>query len=135
LYNTEQLISALGKLKFDNECILIKGARAFKMETIGLQLESMAHNTVLEVNLSAMAYNLNWFRSKLNDGVQTMVMVKASAYGSGIREVSRLLEFHGIDYMGVAYADEGIMLRNEGVKTRIMVINSSYARLFSSFKI
>ncbi len=125
--NTEQLISALGKLKFDNECILIKGARAFKMETIGLQLESMAHNTVLEVNLSAMAYNLNWFRSKLNDGVQTMVMVKASAYGSGIREVSRLLEFHGIDYMGVAYADEGIMLRNEGVKTRIMVINSSYA--------
>jgi len=124
--NTGQLLSSLSLLEFQNECILLKGARAFKMETIGLELESMSHSTVLEINLSAMAYNLNWFRSKLQEGVKTMVMLKAAAYGSGIGAVSRLLEFHGIDYMGVAYADEGLLLRKEGVKTPIMVMNSAY---------
>ncbi len=124
--HTEQLLSSLSLLGFQNECILLKGARAFKMETIGLELESMSHSTVLEINLSAMAYNLNWFRSKLKEGVKTMVMLKAAAYGSGIGAVSRLLEFHGIDYIGVAYADEGLLLRQEGVKTPIMVMNSAY---------
>lgn len=54
-------------------------------------------------------------------------MVKASAYGNGSDEVARLLAFHRVDYLAVAYADEGIELRHAGIKTPIMVMNPQAA--------
>jgi alanine racemase len=52
-----------------------------------------------------------------------MVMVKAFGYGNGGLEIAKLLEHHKVDYLGVAFADEGISLKNGGIKTPIMVLN------------
>ncbi len=108
---------------FNEELILIKGARPFAFERIAQRLEQKAHKTVLEVNLSALVHNLNTYNSLLRPGVKIMAMVKAAGYGSGAAEVGKLLEFHKVDYLGVAYADEGIELRQAGVQLPILVLN------------
>jgi alanine racemase len=54
-------------------------------------------------------------------------MVKAFSYGSGSAEVARLLQYHKVDYLGVAYADEGVELRNAGISIPIMVMNMDAA--------
>ena len=108
---------------FSSETVLIKGARAFGFERISDQLEQKKHTTVMEVNLSAVQHNLNYFKKKLKSGVRLMVMVKAYSYGAGAFEVANLLQFNKIDYLGVAYADEGISLRKAGVNVPIMVMN------------
>lgn len=109
--------------KFREEAILIKGARPFQFEKIVRRLEEKIHGTVLEVDLGALVHNLNFFRSKLSPGVRVMVMVKAFAYGSGITEVANLLQYHRVDYLGVAYADEGVHLRRNGINIPVMVMN------------
>ena len=79
--------------------------------------------TVMEIDLVALGKNLNLFRSRLQPGTRLMVMVKAFAYGSGAAEVARFLEHNGVDYLGVAYADEGLALRNRGIRLPLMVMN------------
>ncbi|WP_291123093.1 alanine racemase, partial [Flavobacterium sp. UBA6046] len=81
------------------------------------------HETVLEINLNAISHNLNFFKSKLKLTTKMMVMVKAFGYGSGGFEIAKLLEHHKVDYLGVAFADEGILLKNAGIKLPIMVLN------------
>jgi Alr-MurF fusion protein len=103
--------------------ILVKGARRFAFEKIVQKLQQKTHGTTLEVNLDALSHNLNIYRGLLKPQVKLMVMVKAFAYGSGSTEVAHWLQFHRVDYLGVAYADEGVFLRNNGVKTPIMVMN------------
>ncbi len=109
--------------QFQNEVILIKGGRVFKFEKIVQRLQKKIHGTVMEVDLGAMVHNLNFFRSKLNPNVKLMVMVKAFAYGSGSEEVAGLLQYHKVDYLGVAYADEGVELRKNHILLPIMVMN------------
>lgn len=120
---TEELASALPSLNFRDESILIKGARVFGFEKIIQALEQKTHETVLEVNLDALVHNLNYYRGKLQPGVKVMAMVKAFSYGSGSFEIANVLQFHRIDYLAVAYADEGIELRKAGIKVPIMVMN------------
>jgi Alr-MurF fusion protein len=108
---------------FRNETILLKGARPFEFEKISQALQQKAHETVLEVNLDAMVHNLNYYRSKLNPGVKTMAMVKAFSYGSGSFEIANLLQFHRVDYLAVAYADEGVELRKAGIRLPVMVMS------------
>lgn len=103
--------------------VLVKGARVFGFENVVAFLQEKTHETVLEVNLNALVANLNYFRGKLNPGVRTMVMVKAFGYGSGMHEVASLLEFNKVDYLAVAYADEGVELRGRGISLPIMVMN------------
>ena len=120
---------------FTNETILIKGARSFEFEKIVSALEQKNHETVLEINLNAISQNLNFYRAKLQKGVKTMVMVKAFGYGNGGLEIAQLLQHHNIDYLGVAFADEGIALRNGGVTLPIMVLNpesSSFADIIEN---
>jgi alanine racemase len=105
------------------EVVLVKGARVFGFETIIQRLQAQNHVTCLEVNLDAIKHNLEFFRSRLSPHVKTMVMVKAFGYGSGSVEVAEWLEFHQVDYLGVAYLDEGVALRNAGVSLPIMVMN------------
>ncbi len=112
---------------FKDEFILLKGARIFTFEKISRWLEQKVHQTVMEINLSAMAHNLKAFQQKLLPTTKLMAMVKAFSYGSGSAEVARLLQFHKVDYLGVAYADEGIELRNAGISTPIMVMNMDAA--------
>jgi len=108
---------------FFDETILLKGARQFSFEKISNLLQKKIHNTVLEVNLSAVQHNLNYFKTQLKPKVRLMAMVKAHSYGAGAFEVSNLLQFNKIDYLGVAYADEGVALRKAGISTSIMVMN------------
>jgi alanine racemase len=121
--NVAEFTAAFEKLNFENETILIKGARDFHFEEIVSILEEKTHETVLEINLNAISHNLNFFKSKLKPKTKMMVMVKAFSYGNGGFEIANLLEHHKVDYLGVAFADEGISLKNAGISVPIMVLN------------
>lgn len=121
--STESFIQKFPISQFQNENILLKAARAFKFERIATLLQEKAHQTVMEINLSAMMDNLNLFRSMLQARTKIMVMVKAFSYGSGSFEIANLLRYHHVDYLAVAYVDEGVELRNAGVSLPIMVMN------------
>jgi len=121
--NVAEFTNAFDNLNFENETILIKGARDFHFEEIVSMLEEKTHETVLEINLNAISHNYNFFKSKLAPKTKMMVMVKAFGYGSGGFEIAKLLEHHKVDYLGVAFADEGISLKNAGINVPIMVLN------------
>jgi alanine racemase len=114
----------LHHLHFRDETILIKGARVFEFEEIDRWLSEQIHQTIMEVNLNAMAHNLRQYRQLLQPATKMMAMVKAFAYGSGSYEIANLLQFHGVDYLGVAYADEGVALRKGGIHMPVMVMNT-----------
>jgi alanine racemase len=121
--STAQLLSYLQQHSFDSENILIKGSRSFEFEKISKFLQKKVHSTVLEINLNALEHNLNYYKSLLLPKTKIMVMVKALSYGSGTYEVANLLQFHKVDYLGVAFVDEGILLREAGITLPIMVMN------------
>ena len=125
--DTRSLLEAFDELSFSKEIILLKGARIFEFEQIANRLSSRVHNTVLEVNMGALLHNLRTYQELLKPGTRLMVMVKAGAYGSGSIEVAKLLEFQHVDYLGVAYADEGLELRKKGIQLPIMVMNPESA--------
>ncbi len=114
----------LHHLHFRDETILIKGARVFEFEEIDRLLSEQIHQTIMEVNLNAMAHNLRQYRQLLQPATKMMAMVKAFSYGSGGYEIANLLQFHGVDYLGVAYADEGVALRKAGIRMPVMVMNT-----------
>jgi Alr-MurF fusion protein len=117
----------LHRLHFREETILLKGARVFEFEEIDRLLTEQIHQTVLEIDLGAMAGNLRAYRQLLRPTTRVMAMVKAFAYGSGSFEIANLLQFHGVDYLGVAYADEGVALRKGGIRMPVMVMNTENA--------
>jgi len=121
--NSNELLQQIHAIPLMKECVLLKGARQFQFEHIFSALQEKFHETVLEVNLSAMIQNLNYYRSLLKPEVKTMAMVKAFSYGSGSAEVANALQANGIDYLAVAYVDEGIELRKSGITLPIMVMN------------
>lgn len=121
--NTDAFIEAFPGLQFNHETILVKGARRFEFGRISKLLTQKIHDTVLEIDLNAMVGNLHFYRSKINPGVKIMAMVKAFSYGSGSFEIANLLQFHKVDYLAVAYADEGIALRKAGITLPIMVMS------------
>lgn len=121
--DTDDFFSRFPFSSLRDEAILLKGARVFEFERIGHALQQKSHETILEIHLDAMVSNLNYYRSKLAPGTKTMVMVKAFSYGSGSFEIANLLQFHRVDYLAVAYADEGIELRKSGITLPIMVMN------------
>jgi alanine racemase len=120
---TGEFLSQYNPNLFDQETILLKGARAFGFERISLVLQHKAHETVLEINLNALVHNLNYYRSKIAPGTKMMAMVKAFSYGSGGFEIANVMQYHHVDYLAVAYADEGIELRKAGITLPIMVMN------------
>jgi len=123
-YNTtEAFIKGLPNMDFHDETILLKGARSFYFERISKLLTLKTHDTSLEINLNALEYNLNYYKRKLENQTKIMVMVKAFSYGSGSFEIANLLQFNRIDYLAVAYPDEGIALRVSGIKLPIMVMS------------
>lgn len=125
--DTASLLTAVDRavLTFVEENILIKGARSFGFEQIVARLEEKIHGTRLEINLDAVGHNLGYYKSLLKPGVKMMAMVKAFAYGSGSHEIAQYLQQKGCDYLAVAYADEGITLRQQGVSLPVMVMNPS----------
>lgn len=107
--------------------ILLKGARVFAFERIAKLLQRKNHETVMEVNLDALIHNLNYYRSLIAPSTKLMAMVKASSYGAGRVEVASALQFNHVDYLTVAYADEGVDLRRGGITLPIMVMNPEEA--------
>lgn len=121
--STDEFLQKNAHEEFSDETILVKGARAFRFDKIVSFLEVKTHETVLEINLNAIRHNLNFYRSKLKPETKVMVMVKAFGYGNGSYEIAKLLSHENVDYLGVAFADEGIELRKSGVTTNIIVMN------------
>ncbi len=108
---------------YQNSCILIKGTRAAKMEQIARNFKQQNHQTFLEIDLTAVRHNINFHKSKLKEDTKLLCMVKASSYGSDARTMGKFLEGMGVDYLGVAYVDEGVELRKSGIKAPILVMN------------
>ncbi len=130
--NTSNLIDYHGIKEISNSLILLKGARKFTLEKIKNVLVLQKHDTVLEVNLNAILHNINIHKSLLKPSTKMMAMVKAFTYGLGSYEIAEILQHHHIDYLGVAYADEGVQLRKKGITTPIIVMNpeqSSYSTI------
>ena len=125
--SVEEALANISKLNIADHAILIKGNRASRMERISHRLEQHSHTTVLEVDLQAMARNINYFRSKIGSSTRLIAMVKASGYGAGEVEVAQMLQKQGIAYLAVAFADEGVALREGGITMPIVVLNADDA--------
>ena len=121
--DTAEMLQHVRALNFREETILIKGSRSFEFERVSRLLVQKAHETILEINLNSLLGNLNFYRGKLKPGVKVMAMVKAFSYGSGTFEVANILQYNKVDYLAVAYIDEGVSLRKTGITLPIMVLN------------
>lgn len=123
-HTTDEFLYQFSPGDFQNECILIKGSRSYRFERISSLLELKKNTTRIEINISALVDNLNYFRSLLKPGTKIMVMVKAFSYGSGKHEIANMLQHQRVDYLGVAFADEGVELRKAGITIPIIVMNA-----------
>ncbi|WP_294249032.1 bifunctional UDP-N-acetylmuramoyl-tripeptide:D-alanyl-D-alanine ligase/alanine racemase [uncultured Chryseobacterium sp.] len=121
--DTKELIDSKYLTEIENQIILLKGARKFEIERLKDILELRKHDTVLEINLNAILHNIAYHKSLLKPSTRMMAMVKANAYGLGSYEISEFLQHHHIDYLGVAFADEGVELRKKGITVPIIVMN------------
>ena len=107
-----------------SQSILIKGSRNSGLERVANRMQARLHQTRLEINLNALKNNYLYFKQRVGEGKKVMCMVKAFGYGSGSFESARALQALAVDYLGVAYIDEGIALRNAGITVPIMVMNA-----------
>ncbi len=121
---TGECVRALNRADFAGRVVLLKGGREWRFERISHHLERRSHTTTLEVDLDAMTRNLNTLRSRLKRSTKLMAMVKAGSYGAGEYEVAQLLHDQGVDYLAVAYTDEGVRLRERGITMPIVVLNA-----------
>lgn len=122
--STGECIDRIDRRAVAGRAILLKGAREYRFEKLAHALSRRSHTTVLEVDLDAMIHNLNYFRSKLSFGTKLVAMVKAGSYGAGDFEVAQMLQHQGVDYLAVAFADEGVLLRERGISMPIVVLNA-----------
>lgn len=121
---TDEMLKNLKSDDFANRVLLVKGSRKSRFERVVHALERRSHTTTLEVNLDDMAYNLNLFRSEIGADVGLIAMVKACSYGNGDFEVAQMLQHQGVNYLAVAFADEGVLLRDRGITMPIVVLNA-----------
>lgn len=132
--STEDFIRSNIWKEFENELILLKGARRYHFEQINELLEQRIHETVLEVDLDALVHNFNFYKSRISPQTKLICMVKANGYGAGAVEIAKTLQYHRCAYFAVAVAEEGIELRKEGISTPIIVLNpevNGFEELFS----
>ena len=127
--NTSEFLAKVKHSSFKDSVVLVKGSRPFELERVAEKFQKKAHRTVLEVNLSQIQENLNFYRSKLGSGVKIAAMVKAFSYGSGSHEIAEILEKNNVDYLGLAYVDEGISLRDKNIQMPIMIMNPEFAQV------
>lgn len=122
--STDECIARIPREAVAGCTVLLKGARDYRFEKLAHALSRKSHTTVLEVDLDAMRDNLNYFRSKLSFGTRLVAMVKAASYGTGDFEVAQMLQHEGVDYLAVAFADEGVLLRERGITMPVVVLNA-----------
>ncbi|MFI3316190.1 MAG: alanine racemase [Rikenellaceae bacterium] len=122
--STEELMANIKREDYASRAILLKGNRASRFERLSHSLERRSHTTRLEIDLDAMVANLNYFRQQTAQNAKLIAMVKASSYGAGDFEVAQTLTAQGIDYLAVAFVDEGVALRERGITAPIIVLNA-----------
>ncbi len=133
--STDDFIRSGEWKRFHEELILLKGARKHHFEKISVLLEERIHETMLEVDLDAVVHNFNFYKSRLDPHLKLVCMVKANGYGAGAVEIAKTLQYHRCDYLAVAVAEEGIMLRKEGISLPVIVLNpevNGFEELFSN---
>ena len=111
------------KIDISNAVVLVKGTRKSEMEKLASRMRLKKHKTFVEINLSAIKHNVQVYKSQLKPTTKMLAMVKAQSYGAGLEKIGLYLERQGIDYLGVAYPDEGVELRKAGIKVPILVMN------------
>ncbi|MDO4759003.1 MAG: alanine racemase [Rikenellaceae bacterium] len=121
---TDECIERLSRRSLAGAAVLLKGARTFRFEKLAHALSEKSHTTLLEVNLDAMMRNLNRYTKHLKEGTRLVAMVKASSYGAGDFEVAQTLQHHGVAMLAVAFTDEGVLLRERGIRMPIVVLNA-----------
>jgi alanine racemase len=121
--DVEALLASTGPAQFAGSIVLVKGARVQGLERVVERWAERLHGTELEVDLAAVRHNVAHYRALVGPKVKLMAMVKAFGYGSGAPELARALVREGVHYLGVAYADEGIELRQHGIALPILVMN------------
>jgi alanine racemase len=104
--------------------ILVKGGKTSMMNKIAGQLKLKHHRTKIEIDLSAIRKNIHLIKDKMSVATKCLIMVKANAYGTGLVRIGQYIEQLGADYLGVAYTDEGVALRSNGVQCPILVMNA-----------
>ncbi|MDR7128506.1 alanine racemase [Algoriphagus sp. 4150] len=122
--STAELMTSLDPETFQNDLILVTGARVFGFEGVVNKLQQRIHGTTLEINLNALTHNYNFYKKLISPSTKVMVMVKAFAYGGGAVEIANQIQTMGANYLGVAFSDEGVALRKQGIKLPIMVLNT-----------
>jgi alanine racemase len=121
--DTEDFLARFPFSKITNATILLKGARRFQFEAIEKALNKKSHRTVFEINLNALEHNINYFKSRLKPNTGIIAMVKAFSYGSGSHEIANICQYQNVAALAVAYPDEGVELRKNGIQLPIMVMN------------
>lgn len=121
--STSEFLEKFDFSKIQNSSVLLKGARSFGFERISSVLQKQSHQTIMTIDLSAMEYNLNYFKSLLKPTTEMCCMLKAFAYGSGTHEIANLCQYQRVAMIAVAFADEGVELRRDGIHIPILVLN------------
>lgn len=123
--NTTEFIRQFNQInyRFSDSTILLKGARSFGFESISNLLQLKSHDTVFEIDLNKLTNNINYYKLQLQASVKLMCMVKAMGYGGGGSELAKTLQHIGVNYLAVAYADEGVELRQSQIQLPIMVMS------------
>lgn len=122
--STADFLNASEKLNIENKAILLKGSRPFKFEKIANIFEEKSHETVLSINLKNLYENFTHYKKVISNNTKILCMIKAAGYGAGIIETAKKLSSLAVDYLGVAYTDEGVSIRDNGIQTPILVMNS-----------
>lgn len=125
----EAFLENIHAININQKVILIKGARQYELEDISDRLSDKGHSATLQINLNALEQNLRVYKNHLHQNTGIIAVVKASAYGTGSSEIARILERNQVEYLAVAFADEGIALRQAGIETKIMVFNPDLSSL------
>ena len=110
--------------EISNATVLIKGTRSAQLQKLVRLFQLKKHKTTLEIDLSAVKHNIDVYRTYLPNTCKILAMVKASSYGSGAIKIAQYLQKNGVNYLGVAYADEGVELRKHGITVPILVMNA-----------
>ncbi len=132
-HSTQEFLSSTMSRTIHDTTLLLKGARPFHFEDIAQRLTQKVHLTTLEVNLNAIVHNLNIFRQRLLPTTKITCMIKADGYGTGAIELAQVLQEQNVDYLAVALADEGRLLRQQGITQQIMVMNPEEAAFTTIF--
>ncbi len=121
--DSTQLLKHLKKKEISNKTILVKGSNKFRFDEIVNYLVEKTHETTLTINLNNLYKNFNYYRAKIPKTAKILVMIKAAGYGTGLIKIAKKLSSINVDYLGVAYTDEGIQIRKKKIDTPILVMN------------